>query len=372
MSNMETVRQVDAVKTGMPLFFYDTKSERRPLGQVSIERFDNNSVATYSFSPDSENGMTGHKRSRSTYRLGVGSGKLDMIDPAEVQKLFLDQGWEIEKQVHTRGGAGLRTIFSNDRVVWDDVINYDYKLWPNRPQAPLRHSVMVEANINISYMALRVVEGLYRKVCTNGMYSLLLNLGSYSAKHIRQVSNPYETIIQDMAVPDELPGQDVQMNKTNLAQVIYYLDRSYNRLLESGSEYTKKNSLKLTQLAPFRPCTMNKGMFFAFMEATKAILDKPGDDVTSLDLINAYTNGINLSNGTPTDVWNAYGMVDTTLSSIIQLANFTEFFDGSYHPTPIEPDLPEPVLVSDGPEDTYSDDLDDDTWNLDSYLSSVK
>lgn len=371
MSDME-VRQVEAVKTGTPLYFYNARSERLPLGTVSIERYDQDRVATYNFTPDASNGMTGHKRSRSTYRLGVGTGKLDMIDPAEVQKVFLDQGWEIEKQVYTRGGAGLRTIFSNPTHVWDDVIDYDYRLWPDRPQAPLRLSVMVESNINLSYLALRVVEGLYRKVCTNGAYSVLLHLGGYSAKHIRQGTNLYNTVLTNMAVPDKLPGQDVQMNKTNLAQVIYYLDRSYNRLLENGSEYTKKQELTLTQLAPFRPCTMNKSMFFAFMDATRAILDKPGDAVTSLDLINAYTNGINLSDSTPTDTWNAYGNVDTTLRAMIQLANFTEFFDGSYHPTPIEPDQPEPVLDPVGPENTYEDDLDEDTWNLDSYLSSKK
>lgn len=366
-----STRTVDAVTSTTPMYYVDVDQVTKKLGDVVIERFDGGSVASYAYRPDANNGMNDNARRRSLYTLGVGTGKIDTVNPATVQSVLLDQGWQVRDYLYARSGAALSTVFYYPDQRWDDILDYDATLWPDRKDAGIFPAVLAEFNLQISHMAVRLSSGIFRTVCINGMFTRLFKLGQVAIRHFRDRNLDIlpELINEKLVSPSDLPGGQRQMSKMNLAQTIYYLTKSYERMLEaSGSSYVRKNDLDVSQLSVFRPSEMKKDTFYGLMDSLKVILDKHGDDVTALDLINAYTSMVNRSEARGTNQWRLFHGADQVINNLVQLGRLNDFFDGTFQSVPDVPDFPEPQPVG-GPSEDISDvPLDNDLWNLQQYL----
>ena len=124
-------------------------------------------------------------------KLGTAGSSFRLLDHVEAVEPLLNEGWELTMVRRTTNGAGAFMTLSHPEISYHDPINWDYNIHPNTdPTLRLSIGARVDARVGRS---INFHAGFFRLICTNGLISQTLEMGSLKLSH----SNFSQAKIQD-------------------------------------------------------------------------------------------------------------------------------------------------------------------------------
>lgn len=325
--------------------YYDRKGEKREMGVVSIDQFDNDRVKRQRFFPADGNPMAMAKKKDAGFNLGLAGGRFEFINPADAQEVLLERGWQIKDVYGVYGGANLVTTFVHPEHHWDDIIDYDKQFWFEihyGDEEKRNQAQMIQASIQLStclthgYMGARYTPGLFRTRCTNGMVTDFFKFDTSHFQHGKWNPAVAGTFVDNLHLSDEVPTGPRLATVSTLQRAKDVLER-YKSVRKDKSA-TDDFEVINDQFTAFRPDIMSDGLFQAYLNQLDLIMTAKWEEdvqgrapVNTIELINAYTNAVNSRRQAGKDLnkgaWAALNLTDSVVKQTSRLAAFSTMFN---------------------------------------------
>lgn len=317
--------------------YMDRNHEIKTLGEIVIDNYENegrrilfNAARSNEFIPES--------KKTKPYTLGFGSQHLDFVNPAGVMEILADRGWEISDQLAFKGGLQMITTFTNPTVTLDDIYDYDHKFWSNfndSAVAGMRPAIHLETNLVVGKVAVSMLSGFLRMVCTNGLIIKLLGLPTLRFKH--SDFSDLNSIRENMdtsgitSIERVVYGPQIGTAKTvhRMADVLHSwidtIDDPKWAALEASFKSISPNMVKPWALKGYIAGLHE----IADMAATSVHQIRNNDQVYLLDLMQAYTNAVNhhrAAQNTDRGAWAALSMANTVVEKTASFSSLVSIF----------------------------------------------
>lgn len=329
-----TTRQVSVSRETRDLTFLDTEGNEVPLGTVGVDEFEGEGVRKLVFYPSEQNPwVPSAKKREEGYSLGVGSSALDVLNPADAQRVLVDQGWKAYHQFGIGGGWASSMIYALPSEEFDDPIKYDREIWGERGT---KNSLMPMVNLRMSLTTGRMCAeynvGIYRLICTNGVVSPLLDLPAYRFSHRDwSIDNVVQSLSSETAFPviRELPRGPEVADPRHLTLASKYLRRYLED--QTNPEGKSESSQILERAFPiFSPSSTSPWALENYLDQLDLLLSgHSGGAIHALDLVLAYTSGVNLQrhrNGNDRGAYWAFESQNRVIESTRSLAEMAVIF----------------------------------------------
>ncbi len=221
------------------------------------------------------------------YRLGPTTTAFNFVDHVEALDPLLNEGWKIKDMKLMKGGLKLFSILVPENPTeLVDPITWDQDVW-GVSTAPLLEAVMVVSSIAPGH-GINYSFGWFRMICTNGLVSELFGFGSGKFSH----SNWSRSSLDGFLKENRLNGGSVNPvlgSKKGLDHASQIID-----------VIAKDPQDQIQSLAPIRktlaPLAKLPQWYMADLQDQFNMIqsEKPSDEVTALDLLNAVTSPINM------------------------------------------------------------------------------
>lgn len=324
-----------------PITYLDKQGVEQQLGNVVAEDY-NREVRRFLFEPVTSNPWANESKKYGEYVLGAGSKSMGFINPADVQRPILNAGWKIQDQVAYKGGLMMRTTFIAEDRSFQDPIDYDLEFWSNRKEmGKMFPSITVDTCLQIGRVAARISAGIYRLLCTNGLVSSVMGLASLSFNHVEWDPAVLEESIDGLGAGDInqlIRGPEISRlssiaravkiirryraesdSETGLSAPMKYLNEHFKSISPNVVKPWAIDAY-LNQLDMYVQC------YDVINGANRGLDTKP---VYAVDLINAYTSGVNhrrMESGNDRGIWSALSEADSVVKTTAALANYADVF----------------------------------------------
>jgi hypothetical protein len=331
-------RKVTVTSNNRAVSIYNKKGEQIKLGTVVAEHYGDDEVRRFSFMPSGANPWSPERKIEKGYALGAGSKQMSFINPADAQEQLLEEGWKIVDQWAWKGGLQVTTIFNNPGAAVDDTIEHDLAFWEarGRKRGGMFPAVRLDTNLVIGRVAARYTAGVYRVVCTNGLISSVLNMGSASFSHRTWEEADLHKTIEDFQWTQAL------LNKSNYKGSVLGSGHSLRAVHKLLTTYIDASSAADAASAPWvRTMQKQLGMsanvlkgwtLEGFSGQLSMLADSNPDTIYSIDILNAYTNAVNahrLNRANDAGVWRAMDGMDGVLHSVQTLMELSTLFSAN-------------------------------------------
>lgn len=328
-------RSVEVFRNSLPLSYINRHGEEIPLGHAYNDRFAGENVTKLMFAPGTENPFA--RNTEKTYELGTGSRNLSLVNPADIMRVLLNQGWQIRDQFGSYGGAIIETHFTSARA-YGDTITYDVGFWNQhgRIDSELRPMIRLVTNLYPGHMAASLEAGIWRKICTNGAVANIMKMPKFQYRHatwsVRSVLEDLATSKLDSFV-DGVPSGPVVTSIKNLRKA-YMIIADY-KLMRDNDNLSPEIQNLAQVISMFKPNVvkqnwlmtnyLNQLALFAFHPDVSE--DMP---VYALYLVNILTSAINVRRiSDPRGAMAAYALVNPIVDATAMLCGLAALFETS-------------------------------------------
>ena len=323
-----STRTIEVVRAEQVLSFINSQNVEEVLGEIVIDRYGQDEVKRFLFKPEPTNPFTVQYKKDSVYKLGVGSAHLRFVNPVDVQRKILDQGWVIQDQYARRGGLELETYFAHHDFEMPDFFEYDNEFWSWRKQpeeGKIFAGLSLRTDLRLGHMAVRIRQGFYRLICANGIFSSLLNLPEINIRHV-------DWDVHKLELEDSLLGPDnlgPELTNTRFLSYARNLIGRYHREANNGGLSDQMQLLE-QQFTGLSQNTLKPWAIEGYLTQLDIILDKfsADDPVRGIHLVNAYTNAVNSYRMRQSDrgIFSALDGTDAIVRATVSLANIASIF----------------------------------------------
>lgn len=328
-----STRTVSVIRNVKEITCLDLKGEEVLLGHISMDSYGKDEVKRFDFKVSDHNPWAPLNKRDSGYSLGVGSAKLDFVNPADVQGLLINKGFETVAQYAARGGLQLYTVYQNPEVFQEDLFPHDNHLWDWRrltgPDAIKSfQGMLVETDLRIGHMAVRLTPGLYRLICENGLFENVLDTGVVAVKHHEFDTAQVKEKIQELIKTPLQHGPAIT--------TIKHLKQAHTLLKRYSTEIQKeKLSVQMqllgTQFQGISKNVIRPWALEGYLTHLSALLEAYPDtfDISTLHLVNAYTSAVNIHRMKRSDkgILSALYALKPVVQTTITLANISAIFN---------------------------------------------
>ncbi len=379
-------RQVTVSETIQSLSFYDNTQQEIHLGNIQKNIFEGESFIGYDLLPDYHSNPFVKQtaiRNGKSYALGVGKGTVKAINPIEIQNLFMAMGYTTKDVFASNGGAQMNITMVDYSHEYQDTIQWDANFW-HSVDGKLFRAVKLIFNLKIGSMVLTVLSGLWRKVCTNGLISPVLESPVLKFPHnryeITKVQKQLET--NTLALGDGIPTGKALASKNSLSKA-YSLLAQYNDEIAEDKGLSEQFSNLREQFKIFRKEQMPVWLLGRFLNQVKLFIDNSqSDHVYGIDLLNAYTSAVNSYRQENPDkndrgVYQSDVIHEHVINSVSSLAKMASIFstdDKVIHSIPAKVGKPVKVIETveiDEPEFVDYEDMEVTTDDYNNYLTNI-
>lgn len=323
-------RNITVKPSQQQITYLDKKGELQHLGNVVIDDY-NREVKRFMFEPNTKNPWANDSKKFGEYTLGTGSKSLGFVNPAAVQQMVIDAGWEIADQVGYKGGLQMRTTFIAPDKAFADTIDYDAEFWSNRKEAgKIYPSITVDTNLTIGRVAARITPGLFRLICTNGLTSQLLGLESVSFNHREwEDGDILEAIDFEGARSLTSIVKGPEVGKLSAVLQAANVIRRYQTEIASEDGLSAPMKFLGETFKSISANVVKPWAIKAYLEQLDLLAaSSPDKTVHVIDLLNAYTNGINARRlaGNDRASWVVLDAADSVLQTTTSLVGYASIF----------------------------------------------
>lgn len=315
------------------LTYLDVQGNEQPLGQIYQEIYGEGEAKRFTFKPDAKNPFKQKGKEDDGYVIGIGSANISFINPSEAQQAALDRGLQIQDVLAYKGGLQIKTHFIDPEKRIADVISFDYDFWSKQRREPgdLFAMLCLDTNLRIGHMAARYTSGIYRQVCSNGLYATLLGLPELAIRHSEWEVGDIDSSLESIGY-----GTDVLMGyvRKPLTQSNYLASarRILGRLQDEAAQPTGLSTEMVFLKERFPTITHAKGKHFSnYLEQIDLLLDSIEDNapITGLQIVNAYTNAVSVERfrGSDRGAFDALSNINSIIAETVSLANMAAIFN---------------------------------------------
>lgn len=173
-------RQVDAIENGRPFMTVNKALQTEIAGHTQMIDYDSGKAKALVFiAPDGKQYSLGNPSKKQTHHT--------IIDHPKVVQPIVDAGFETMDIVHSRGGVSLFALFRHPDIVIPDSINWDSEQYryghsSQGEDGQLHLSIAAWADARVG-KSIRLAAGYFRNICSNGLVSTILAMGSLRLTH---------------------------------------------------------------------------------------------------------------------------------------------------------------------------------------------
>jgi hypothetical protein len=294
---MQAVRQVDVSRQDSEISYINREGREQVLGTVGLENFEGEGIRKVVFQPAISNPFSDEARKSGQYELGMAKSAVEVINPADIQRVIVDQGWQPQYVYAGSGGTDMQALYVDKDRRLVDSIDYDLDVWGSAQRGDVGYlypAVQVSTNLYIGRMSAEVQVGIYRVWCRNGAAGFDSSLPQYKFKHSDwDISKIRDVLSGQMALPRvrSLPEGKEMCSPQGLAKAIDFLMR-YQDAVQEGK--TEKYSAFEKTFQPLRSDAMSVGMTDLYTKHLMyAAMGRLGQTVNAVHLINAFTSAAN-------------------------------------------------------------------------------
>lgn len=332
---MPDARQVVVESVDREITIFDKSGKEIHIGNILSEDYQSE-VKRFSFQASKNNPWANSaKKADKPYSIGSGSKHLSFINPADAQRILLDQGYIIKQQFATMGGLQAQTIFIHPDHPYEDSIMHDRALMPGRDSMlNIWPAVILDTNLTIGRVAARYVEAMYRQWCTNGMGGPILNLNELALRHTDWESDDVAIRVEEeIGMVKSLPLGPVVGSGRSVKMAINLLNR-YNDGVHSDKPMNAAVKFLEDKFTTLSPNVLRGWALDNYISHLNALAAKIGDteDVHALQLLNAYTSGVNqyrLQNHSDRGTLQALNVADAVVNLTSTFSTFAELFSAN-------------------------------------------
>ena len=337
INKAELTRNIIVKGVQSTLEYIDLAGKRQALGDVVLDTFGDEKITSMNFRPTNPFAKFDDK----TYKLGNGSDRLSLVNPADYQEVALENGWIAESQYTALGGAAMTTVYRG-KSSFTSTYEYDLELWKafkgrNAPDA-IFPAISITTNLQVGKMAVEITQGVFRLICTNGMVGLSLFNNGIRANH-QYLGNKRKDLISYMLQSHQVDYLS-QWRANPIGQVEDFQNavkvlKHYRQAVVSGDadkvSYLDKtlslfNGKQHNQLLPdvIDGTEKHHGLIDLFDLMTQDCNDGM---VTKLDVANAVTNALQLrraANGNDQNLWRQSQLLDNTINTMATVTGMAQ------------------------------------------------
>lgn len=310
--------------------YLDKAGEEKLLGKIMMEEYGENEARAFTFYPDQTNPHSRGNKNETGYSLGIGSGSMAFVNPADAQRILKNRGYEIKDQVAYKGGLMMRTTYVNTNNELPDLLNWDESIWAtyNRERGKMFPMISLDTNLVMGHMALRFQQGLYRLICTNGLVGTVLAMPSLEVRHsewdVDGVEEELEAMVDDNAWRNYL-NRPVGRTKDFVSTA-----RLLNRYMEErASEKGMTDTMRSISGLLRGFSKVSEPIATEYVRQIEAAADNVGETMEAIYLVNAYTNAVNLHRARTNELgaYNALQQLDSVLADTISTTALAAMFN---------------------------------------------
>lgn len=277
---MKNQTKVLVNETNTPVEIYGMNNEVRTLGHLISREYEGEQVQRHSFIDNA-----GNERN-----LGPTTTEFQMIKHTDAIEPLLREGYSVTDQSLLKGGSVVLTILKNkDDEGINDPISWDNDYWVDSQSRNSRlfNAIMVKTSIKPG-TGFTYRRGYFRMICTNGLFSQILDLGHSNMNHrnfsIDRMMGQLN-ISRGTADTPELKGHFLG-NQNGLKKTIDFLHQDIETYAQTDEipHYLNKPISTIARFPNWYLTGLN--------EQLERISESQGS-IYALDLVNAATNVIN-------------------------------------------------------------------------------
>lgn len=298
--------KVDALQASRPFYTINPATGKREmLGRLGYTDYDkDNRLRVMVFRPKVQGGIAraveagdeedGGSAVPKDYNLGLARGSFRIIDHAEVLSPFTELGFQISKMNYLRGGTRAMATLKHPDVRIKDPIAWDLEQFETVPaKRELFFSIGIWMDARAQH-GIHAAAGFFRLICTNGLISSVLGMGSLNITHRRWSVNRLQEWAEQRLelVSGRSGGSEFPTMST---KALGWGAGAIRNLVDKPDELETLPSLArgpLTQLSRMAP---DKSLLALADQLDD--LRKGEKEFGGLDVLNAITNAGRVSNG---------------------------------------------------------------------------
>lgn len=324
-------RSVDVISVVNDVTMLDMDGNEILLGAIEREDYGNDEARRFRFHVEEQNPFAPANKMKVPYVLGIGSSHMNFINPAEAQRALVEMGYTATQQFALKGGAVMKTLYFHPEKSQADVYHHDAQFWNWRNlteemDGKLFHAVLMETDLRIGHMALRLSPGWFRSRCTNGLFSSHL-VSPVSFRHLDfEKDHLGEAIRQTLHTRAFTRGKPIGQ-----IQHVYKARNILHRYADEMAHGEVSSAMQLLA-EQFQGISPNRLKPWALKGYTKQLdmhIAKAEDKIVHVaDLVNAYTNAVNDARLRSGDrgIFDALESTDAVVNTTIALSQIAQLF----------------------------------------------
>ena len=327
-----TIRTIDVVRTVKNLTCLDLKGREIHIGDIQVDEYGEAEAKRFLFEVSDDNPWATKGKQ---YALGVGSSNLSFVNPADAQRVVTEKGFQPVTQYHQRGGLRIVTEYFHPELWSENAFDYDRAQWnwrrlPDEDIMRTYTGVQIVTDLQVGRMAVKYLPGLYRSVCTNGLFSQLLEWGGLNVRHVDWDVKAMQDHTNAFMDPVENQTGPVITSGEHLQKAVNLLERYWDEI--TAGELSSQMQLLEKQFTGISSNVLKDWAVEGYLDAMNRYLkheDNLKKDVHMIHLVNAYTSGVNAHRLRQGDrgVLAALDSIDAVVTTTASLANISSIFN---------------------------------------------
>lgn len=296
-------RRITVRDTFSAISYLDEKNQEQPLGLVTVSNFGNENIRNFQFVPDRSNRWVSKevKMEDQVVQLGRGSAQMDFLNFTDAQQPLVDAGMTLSKLMVSRTGVDMLATYTYEDKPMDDPWGWDMHLWGDRKTLnSIYPSITVRMTLTPGRLAANYQAGLYRLICTNGAVGELVGGWGHEVRHTQRSVKGLLEILEQYnpvdAVRHMLNTQTPVATNAGMTRTMELL-RDYTQAVreakKSKSSLDAKWQVMKAEFTAFNETTTPAWAMDKYMTFLDALVTSEKEEITMIDLANAYTGAVN-------------------------------------------------------------------------------
>lgn len=297
---LERAYSVDAMEGSCPFYTINPETQKKELlGRLGFINYDNDQkLRVMAFRPTPRLGFEVQPdedespRQQEAFSLGVVKGQYTLLDHATILKPLMDLGFEVTKMNFMRGGTRAMATLQYPGIALDDPIAWDLEQFE---KVPAKRKIFFSLGVWMdarSMHGIHFAAGYFRLLCTNGLMSTVLGMGSLNLTHrhwnVQRVSEFGEGVLEQAG-----KGKTLGL-PTMGTKALSWGQNAIANLVARPEEFESLPGIAKEPLRQLRRIIPDK--------ALTSLADQLGEirgekEFSGLDILNAITNAGRQSNG---------------------------------------------------------------------------